>query len=421
VNVELQAPASPIDALRQSLRVSKIKLQSTRLASIDILRGIVMVLMVLDHTRSFFTGLKFSPEDLAHTSGWLFFTRFVSHFCAPVFFLLAGAGGSLALSQGKSIEQVSKFFWTRGLWLVFIDLTVMAWGWTYTFPFWFSGVLWAIGWSMVAMSLLMRIPMRWLVGLGAGIVVGHNLLDSVNPAVFGKLAGLWMILHGHGVFWIVRNETFFFVLFPLIPWVGVMALGFGLGTLIRAGNWRKRVAAIGVALTVAFALLRIFHLYGNSQSSLAGGSAAGAWSIQPTLTLTVVSFFNTLKYPPSLQFLLMTLGPALIALAWFDTIDEEHWLARFFKVLGRVPLFFYVLHIYLVHAMAVWVAFAFHQPSPWLLSGGPMLRLIPQGYGHGLPFIYAMAFVAVLLLYPACKWFMKIKEQHRDKWWMSYL
>ncbi len=423
MNVESPAPALPIVAIRQALRVPPIKVQTTRLSCIDILRGVVMVLMALDHTRTFFSGFRYGAEDLAHTSGPLFFTRFVTHFCAPVFFLLAGAGGALSLAQGKSVDQVSRFFWTRGLWLVFIDLTVVSWAWTYAFPFWFSGVLWALGWSMVATSFLLRLPTRWVVAVGAGMVVTHNLLDSVKPEAFGKLAGLWMILHGHGVFWFVRGESFFFVLFPLIPWIGVMALGYALGSLIRKGNWRKPVAGIGAALTIAFLVLRFFHLYGNSQPSLQpwGGGAAGPWTIQPSLTLTVISFFNTLKYPPSLQFLLMTLGPALMVLAWLDTINAERWPARALMVFGRVPLFYYVLHLYLIHAMAVWVAFAFHQPSPWLLSGGPMLRLIPDGYGHGLPFIYLMWTVAVLLLYPACKWFTKIKEQHKDRWWLSYL
>jgi hypothetical protein len=152
-----------------------------------------------------------------------------------------------------------------------------------------------------------------------------------------------------------------------------------------------------------------------------GSGAAGPWAVQRSLVLTLISFFDTLKYPPSLQFLLMTLGPALMALAWLDRVNAERLWARVLLVFGRVPLFYYLVHLYLIHAMAVWVAFAFHQPSAWLLSGGFMLRMVPEKYGHGLPFIYAMWITAVVLLYPACKWFMKVKEQHKDWWWLSYL
>jgi uncharacterized membrane protein len=168
-----------------------------------------------------------------------------------VFFLLAGTGAGLSLSRGKSIAQVSRFFWTRGLWLTFLDLTVVAWSWTYTLPFWFSGVLWALGWSMVAMAFLVRLRPPWIAALGAVMIVTHNLFDPVKPAAFGKFAGLWMILHGHGVFWPVPRETFFFVLFSVIPWVGVMAVGYALGFVLRQGNWRKQVAGIGAVLTLA--------------------------------------------------------------------------------------------------------------------------------------------------------------------------
>ena len=423
MNVNSPASAPPVVIIREVSRVPSANTSHSRLLCVDLLRGLVMVLMALDHTRSFFSGLHYGAEDLAYTTGPFFFTRFVTHFCAPVFFLLAGTGAALSLARGKSIAQVSRFFWTRGLWLVFLDLTVVAWSWTYTLPFWFSGVLWSLGWSMVAMAFLVRLRPSWIAALGAVMVATHNLLDPVRPAAFGKFAGLWMILHGHGVFWLVPHETFFFVLFPVIPWIGVMALGYALGFVLRQGNWRKQVAGIGALLTLAFVILRVFHLYGNSQAALQpwGGGAAGPWAVQRTLVLTVVSFFDTLKYPPSLQFLLMTLGPALMALAWFDKLNPERLWARVILVFGRVPLFYYVIHLYLIHAMAVWVAFAYHQPSAWLLSGGFMLRMTPEEYGHGLPFIYAMWITAVVLLYPACKWFMKVKEQHKDWWWLSYL
>jgi uncharacterized membrane protein len=416
------APALGKVVIHEDLRVPSAISRPSRLACVDLLRGAVMALMALDHTRDFFSGSHFAPEDLAHTSAALFFTRFITHFCAPVFFLLAGTAGYLSLSQGRSAADVSRFFWTRGLWLVLLDLTVMGYAWTYLYPFWFSGVLWSLGWSMLAMALLVRLPLPWIAGLGAGIVLTHNLLDGVNPAVLGRFAGLWLILHGHGAFWIAPGKIFF-VLFSIIPWVGVMALGYALGALLRTRHWRKPVFAIGVLLTIAFVFLRIFHLYGNSQPSLhpGYGGAAGPWSVHPTLTLTIISFFDTLKYPPSLQFLLMTLGPALMALAWFDKVNPERGLARVLVVFGRVPLVYYVLHLYLIHALAVWVGLICGQKVAWLLYGGFFLHSPPAGYGHNLAFIYLRWLAVVFLLYLPCKWFMNFKQQHADWWWLRYL
>ena len=396
---------------------------SSRLECVDVLRGIVMALMALDHTRDYFTNLSFAPEDLSLTTGPLFFTRFVTHFCAPVFFLLAGVGGYLSLCQGKSIAQVSRFFWTRGLWLVFLDLTVMSYAWTYTFPFWLAGVLWALGWSMVAMAFLIRLPLRWVATVGALMIATHNLFDWVDPAALQKFGGLWVILHGHGVIWIEPSKIPFFVLFSLIPWVGIMALGYALGDLLRRDGWEKPVWRIGLALTIAFLLLRGFHLYGNGHKYMQtwAPDAAGRWKMRATLTLTVISFLDTLKYPASLQFLLMTLGPSLMALAWLGRIKAPSGVARIFLVFGRVPLFYYIVHIYFIHTLAVYTALAFHQPAAWLLYGGPMLHLRPQHYGHGLPFIYAMCLLTVALLYFPCRWFMKLKQQRRDLWWLRYL
>ena len=379
-----------------------------------------MILMALDHTRDFFTGSGFAPENLAHTTAPLFFTRWITHFCAPVFFLLAGTAGYLSLTRGKSVAEVSRFFWTRGLWLVVLDLTAVGFGWTSVFPFLFGGVLWALGWSMVAMALLVRLPLPMIVGFGTGVVVTHNLLDRVNPAAFGKFGGLWLILHGHGNFWIQPGKVYFSVLWPILPWVGVMALGYALGALLRRRDWRKILFGIGATATTAFLFLRFFHLYGNSYQSLFG-AAAGPWTVQPTVALTIISFFDTLKYPPSLQFLLMTLGPTLIALALLDKINARHWLAKIVTVFGQVPLFYYVIHIYVIHILAVYTAMIYKQKAAWLLYGGFMMQPPPKGYGHGLPFIYGMWIAVVLLMFPLCKGFMKIKRRHADRWWLRYL
>lgn len=399
----------------------------SRLSSVDLLRGAVMILMALDHTRDFFSGLSFLPEDLAHTTGPLFFTRFITHYCAPVFFLLAGVGGYLAHSQGKSLAQISRFFWTRGLWLAFLDLTVVAFGWTSVFPFLFAGVLWSLGWSMVAMAFLVRLPVRWIAAFGTVVVVGHNLLDRINPAVFGNFAWLWLILYGHADFVIRTNGVvpmkiwpWFFILFSIIPWVGVMAIGYALGPVLERSDRKKMLFALGAAITISFVFLRVFHLYGNSHRHIFG-PGAGRWRIEPTLTLTILSFFDTLKYPASLQYLLMTLGPALMALAWLDGVDAKKWPARIVRVYGQVPLFYYVVHIYVIHTLAVYTGLICKQKVAWLLYGGFMLQPVPQGYGHGLPFIYAMWFAVVLFMYPLCKWFRGIKQRHTSWWWLRYL
>ncbi|MGA8150255.1 MAG: heparan-alpha-glucosaminide N-acetyltransferase domain-containing protein [Terriglobales bacterium] len=416
----LASPASQ----GQVRSVSDSHPQTSRIASVDILRGAVMVIMALDHTRHFFTGFNFEPEDLAHTSGSLFFARWITHFCSPVFFLLAGTGAYLAVSHGKPLAEVSRFLWTRGLWLIFLEATVVGYSWTFVFPFVHGGVIWALGWSMIAMAVIVRLPIPWIGGLGAGMILTHNLFDRVPPAAFGKLSWIWSILHCPGSIRIGSGGGGFLVAFPLIPWVGVMATGYALGAMLQRQDRRKLLFLIGATLSLAFFSLRIFNLYGNGAREVQAvlTDSSGPWSIQPTWALTLVSFFNTQKFPPSLQFLLMTLGPSLMALAWFDGVKTRRGIAGVLLVFGRVPLFYYVLHLFFIHTLAVWVALVMHQPAAWLLYGGFMLSpFIPPGYGHGLLFTYAMWLITVVLLYFPCKLFMNFKQQHPGSWWLSYL
>jgi uncharacterized membrane protein len=395
-------------------------LRSARLANVDILRGIAMILMALDHTRSFLTGDPIAPEDLAHSSAALFFTRWITHFCAPIFFLLAGTAAYLSLWQGRSKNEVSRFLWTRGLWLIVLDLTVIGYGWTSEFAL-FSGVLWSIGWSMIGLSLLIRLPVRWVGIFGTVAIFGHNLLDSIRPENLGNFLGpLWMILHGYGAFWIQPGKIPFTVLWPIIPGIGVMAVGYALGALLMRRDWRKWTVATGVGAIALFCVLRGFNLYGNSEVAWFG-VAAGPWSHQRTMMLTLASFLNTLKYPSSLQYLLMTLGPSLLALAWLANVNAGNSVARFVAVFGRVPLFYYVLHLYLIHILAFYVAVIFKQNAVWLLYGGFMTNPAPPGYGHGLPFVYAITALAVLILYPICLGFMRLKQRHPDWAWLRYL
>ena len=402
-----------------SVKPSSLAAPLARLVSVDVLRGLVMVIMALDHTRDFLTDLRFAPEDLAHTNGALFFTRFITHYCAPVFAFLAGTGAFLATSRGKSLQYVSRFFLTRGLWLVLLEFTVVDFAWGFV-PWAHGGVIWILGWSMVAMALIVWLPVRWIAALGLGMIATHNLLDRISPASFGRFSWAWILLHSPGR--IPIGDFQFSVRYVLIPWVGVMAAGFAFGTLLLRPDRRKWILTLGIAATALFFVLRGINLYGNGIAGLPLRYAysSGPWSVQPTLSLTLVSFFNTLKYPPALDYLLMTLGPALILLGLLDKAKAEHGLSHILLVFGRVPLFYYVLHIYLLHIMAIVISLAFHQPI-WYGTIIADFAQKPVGYGHGLPFIYAMWILAVAILYVPCLWFMKFRSRHRDWAWLSYL
>ena len=394
--------------------------QAPRLVSVDILRGLVMTIMVLDHTRDFVSYVRFAPEDMAHTYPALFFTRFITHFCAPVFAFLAGTGAFLSTSHGKSIPQVSRFLFTRGLWLVILELTVVDFAWGFV-PWAQAGVIWILGWSMVAMALIVRLPVRWIAVLGLGMIATHNLLDGINPGSFGRLSWLWILLHSRGRIPLTADFSFT-VRYALIPWVGVMAVGFAFGALMLRPDRRRWILTLGIGATVLFFLLRGLNVYGNGIAGLSFGYpySAGPWSVQPTLSLTVISFFNVLKYPPSLDYLLVTLGPALILLGLLDGAKAASGLSRILMVFGRVPLFYYLLHIYLVHILANLAALAFHQ-TIWHGTVIADFAQKPPGYGHGLPFVYAVWILAVALLYMPCLWFMKLRSRHRDWAWLSYL
>jgi len=379
-----------------------------------------MTIMVLDHTRDFVSYVRFAPEDMAHTYPALFFTRFITHFCAPVFAFLAGTGAFLSTSHGKSIPQVSRFLFTRGLWLVFLELTVVDFAWGFV-PWAQAGVIWILGWSMVAMALIVRLPVRWIAVLGLGMIATHNLLDGINPGSFGRLSWLWILLHSRGRIPLTADFSFT-VRYALIPWVGVMAVGFAFGALMLRPDRRRWILTLGIGATVLFFLLRGLNVYGNGIAGLSFGYpySAGPWSVQPTLSLTVISFFNVLKYPPSLDYLLVTLGPALILLGLLDSAKAASGLSRILMVFGRVPLFYYLLHIYLVHILANLAALAFHQ-TIWHGTVIADFAQKPPGYGHGLPFVYAVWILAVALLYMPCLWFMKLRSRHRDWTWLSYL
>jgi uncharacterized membrane protein len=403
-----------------STKPSAVTLQAPRLVSVDILRGLAMVVMALDHTRDFMTYLRIAPEDVAHTYGALFFTRFITHYCAPIFSFLAGTGAFLSTRRGKSIPQLSGFFLSRGLWLVLLEFTIVDFAWGFV-PWAHAGVIWILGVSMVVMALIIWLPVRWIAVLGLGMIATHNLLDGIRAASFGKFYWLWILLHSPGSIPVTAHFSLS-TRYVLIPWVGVMATGFAFGALLQRPDRRKWILTLGISATALFFVLRGFNLYGNGIVGTASAYArsAGPWSIQPTISLSVISFFNTLKYPPSLQYLLMTLGPALILLGLLDGARAQSGLGRILLVYGRVPLLYYVLHLYLLHLMAMVVSLAFHQPV-WHGTVIADFAQRPAGYGHGLAFIYAMWILAVAILYLPCLWFMNFRSRHRDWPWLSYL
>lgn len=377
-----------------------------RVAAIDVVRGLAVVLMALDHTRDYTTALRFQPEDLSQTSLAVFLTRWVTHFCAPTFVLLAGVGIGLA-SRRQSPAALRRFLVTRGLWLLVLELVITPIGWQFGFeplPA-FALVLWALGWSMIVMAALVGLPRPVLATLGLAIVAGHNLTDGLRPAAFGALAPLWQALHVPGSLW----PGGIFIGYPLLPWLGVMMLGVAAAELWTWNAERRRrvLLGVGVSALVLFALLRTMNGYGNP----------APWRPQATTALTVVSFLNVLKYPPSLQFLLMTLGLTAIALALAERAQGA--LTRVLTTYGRVPLFFYVGHIFVVHAVAVLIAFA--QSGEWRrIQAVTHPEAIPPWFGLSLPGVYVAWACVVALMYVPCR-AVDARKSTRAAWWWRYL
>ena len=379
----------------------------SRVNALDIVRGAAMVFMALDHVRDYVTELRFQPEDLARGSALLFATRWVTHFCAPAFFLLAGMGIGLSRLRGATAGAQSRYLLARGLWLLVLELIVTPIGWQFGFDLLpaFALVLWALGWSMILMAILVHLPVGLVAAVSVVLIAGHNTLDRMQPPSLGSFAGVWHALHVPG--FVIPNVLF--IGYPLVPWVGVMALGYALAEIYDWEPARRRrfLIAVGSALVVAFVALRAVNGYGNTFP----------WTPQRTAALTVASFLNLRKYPPSLQFLLMTLGPTLVFLALAE--GARGAVARFLSVYGRVPLFFYVAHIFVAHAVAMLLAYA--QGGEWRriqIISAP--QLIPDWYGVGLPGVYLAWITVVLLLYYPCRQFAQLKERRTD-WWLRYL
>jgi len=380
-----------------------------RLESVDVLRGVVMILMALDHTRDFLGMTGISPTDLSRTTVPLFFTRWITHFCAPVFFLLTGTGAYLALRR-KSRRELSFFLITRGAWLIFLELTLFrCLGFQFNFDYHLTllNVLWALGWAMIVLSVLVHLPAPLVAAFGLVMIAGHNLLDSIQSA-----NPLWSVLPSLN-FIVQTPQHSVFVAYPLIPWVGVTAVGYSLGQVY---NWEPRrrmffLWGAGVGAVAAFVILRALNTYGDPLP----------WSAQKSAAFTVLSFLNTLKYPPSLLFLLMTLGPALMFLGALDTRTPP--LLRPALTFGRVPMYYYLLHIPLIHLIAVVVCYARYAHVHWMFESPTPSQFPftpPPGWGFSLPVVYLFWIGVVIALYPLCRWFAGVKQRRRAAW-LSYL
>jgi len=395
------------------------RLQS-RVGSIDLIRGAVMILMAIDHVRVY-SGVPPGGPNPA-----VFFTRWITHFCAPAFIFLAGT--SIFLYHRKHAE-VSRYLLIRGAWLIFLELTFLRLAWTFNFDFQhyeMAGVIWVIGCCMILMAGLVKLPVPAVGALGLLIIAAHNLMDShMGKLLAGleqnRLSGLWKIFYVGFFAGPIRfgaDGPNLIVLYSMIPWIGVMAAGYGFGHILTLEPARRKrlCLAIGLSAVALFLVLRGFNLYGDPRPwHVAAPSHNGA----PTMP-SLLSFLNTTKYPASLSFLLMTLGPIITLIPILEGLSGA--LARAVMLFGRVPFFFYMLHIPLIHALALLVSkIRLGFVSPWLFANHPMGNPEPpEGYAWSLPLLYLIWGITIVLLYPACRWFAGLKAK-KDAWWLQYL
>jgi len=389
--------------------------KSTRIQSIDLLRGVIMVIMALDHVRDYFHmgALFYDPVNMETTYPLLFFTRFITHYCAPLFVFLAGTSAFLYGSK-KTKKELFKFLLTRGLWLMFLEIFVITFLWNFDINYEFINiqVIWAIGLCMVLLAFLIFLPKNVILILGLLMVFGHNLLDGIVMEGNSPKAIIWYILHQFsftqiGYFSLALN-------YPLIPWVGVMALGYCFGSLYHSSydvQLRKKwLLRLGAGSILLFLILRGINVYGDPIP----------WSTQKNGMYTFMSFLNVFKYPPSLLYLLITIGPGFLFLYFTENIQNK--LTNFFLVFGRVPFFYYIWHLFLIHIGAM---------LGLLITGGNWKDMILDNaafetgkltnYGYSMLVVYVVWIGLVLLLYPICKRYMEYKIKNKDKWWLSYL
>jgi uncharacterized membrane protein len=373
----------------------------TRLASIDVLRGLVIVIMALDHVRAYFTDVRFDPLDPAQTNLFLYFTRWITNYCAPVFVFLAGTSAYL-IRKRNTASQTAQFLATRGLWLIVLEITLVTALWAFNFEYTYGPILqviWVIGVSMLFLAALVRLRWYEVGAIGIAICALHNLLEGVPMPQSDGWRIVWSLLYVKGA------TPIAFVYYPLIPWMGVMAMGYALGVLFDfdAARRRRVLMWLGTGAIAAFIVLRLLNGYGDPDP----------WTRQGDAARTLMSFLDVEKYPPSLMYILVTIGPALLLLA---ALENARGL-RAFAVFGRVPFCFYVLHIPLIHLAAGLTALAAGYGTQ-VLTG--VFFDFPATWGVGLGWVYAIWVMVVVALYPVCRAFADVKRRRRD-WWLSYL
>jgi len=390
--------------------------KTRRIESIDVLRGLVMVIMALDHVRDYFYPSG-DPLDLATTTPVLFFTRWITHFCAPVFVFLSGT--SIYLQSLRKTKKVLQFFLIkRGLWLIFIEIVVISFAWTFNphYNIIIFQVIWAIGISMVLLGLLVRLPFNVILITGLIIVFGHNLLD-IPESTPGFEAGFWWNLLHHGFFaaYPISQSHVLLIIYPFMPWVGLMMLGYCSGVFFSQKSTveqrRKILNRVGTGLIVLFIALRFTNWYGNPEP----------WHVQKNGLFTLLSFINVQKYPPSLLYMCITIGPAFLLLSLFEKIKNGFTAA--IKIYGRVPFFYYVLHLYVIHIVSA--AFVFIRGHSFAeattINGDLPFYFLAAKDGYGLLVVYIVWISVVITLFPLCKWYDNYKTHHKEKWWLSYL
>lgn len=390
-----------------------------RIQSVDALRGAIMIVMAIDHIRDYVarSAQLFSPTDLTRTTPAIFFTRWITHFCAPVFVLTAGLGAYFWMTRGHhSKSALSRLLASRGLWLIVLEITILRVVFfsqiSYTASPVILIILWAIGVSMIALAALIHLPTRVVAAISIAIIALHNLLDPISADRFGRMAWVWDILHQQGV--IAVHGVTFVTGYPVLPWIGVIALGYSLGSVFEwdANRRQKFLTRVGLALTAAFIIVRASNIYGDPQR----------WAHQQSAVFTVLSFLNVTKYPPSLDFLLMTLGPALFAMAFLEKYDFK--FTNPLIVFGRVPFLYYGTHLFLAHLIEIVMNFVRYGAKPFLLLAPPSMgspaELFPPDFGFPLWTVYAVWIVVLVMLYPMCLWFARLKQRRHD-WWLTYL
>ncbi len=397
-----------------------------RINSVDFLRGVVMVIMLLDHTRDYvhWAGFIFDPTDLTQTYPALFFTRWITHFCAPTFVFLSGVSIYLQKLAGKTNAELSRFLWTRGIWLIVLEFTIVRFGFTFNLDYSLFGaaqVIWVIGVSMIVMAALIYLPVRIIGIFGLAMILLHNLLDRFRlppgvafggqPPVDGWQS-LWLIFHQQGFIPLWDGGPVVFVLYPLIPWIGVMAVGFAFGAIfgLNPDIRRRYLLLIGGVVVALFVIVRFMNVYGDPSP----------WSPQENPWFTLLSFLNTSKYPPSLLFLMMTLGPAILVLALTDRIDGKAIWQKIGITYGRVPMFYYILQWFVAHGAGVLLAIVAGKDYHYLLENPIANIQVPPGSGFSLITTYIVWLTGVAILYPLCWWYGEYKRRHRS-WWLSYL